>query len=223
MGTTLLNATLLDIYRRLFGHFGPQYWWPAQAPFEVAVGAILTQSVAWSNVERAIAALARRGLLDAAALASVSEDDLAFLIRPAGYYNVKARKLKAFVGFLMDKHGGDLTALFAQPLDRVRNELLAVYGIGPETADSILLYAGNLPSFVIDAYTRRICARLGLGAPDEYEALRAFFMENLPADPRLYNEYHALFVALGKGYCTKSRPRCPTCPLAAVCARTPAR
>lgn len=217
-GRAVLGETLLDVYHRLYRHFGPQHWWPARTPFEVTVGAILTQSVAWSNVERAIANLDGRGLIDVPALARVPADELARLIRPAGYYNVKARKLKAFVGFLMDNYGGNLAAVFQQPLGRARDELLAVYGIGPETADSILLYAGNLPSFVIDAYTRRICGRLGIGAPDEYEALRTFFMANLPREAPLYNEYHALLVALGKDRCLKSRPRCQGCPVAAVCA-----
>lgn len=212
---------LLAVYRRLLRRFGPQGWWPARTPFEVAVGAILTQSVSWANVERAIAALAVEGLLEPAALAAVPEERLAALIRPAGYYNAKARKLKTFVAFLFERHGGSLDRLFAQPLERAREQLLGVWGIGPETADSILLYAGGLPTFVVDAYTRRIVSRLWPD-PDApflrgYEPLRRFFMDRLAPDPALFNEYHALLVALGKGTCLKVRPRCPDCPLLGLC------
>lgn len=212
---------LLTVYRRLLDRFGPQGWWPARTPFEVVVGAILTQSVAWTNVEKAIANLGAEGLLAPHALASAPLERLSALIRPAGYFNVKARKLKAFADFLLDRHAGRLDRLFAAPLDAVRGELLAVWGIGPETADSILLYAGGLPSFVVDAYTARILSRL-LPDPDRpelrgYEPLRRFFMERLPADPALFNEYHALLVALGKGVCLKRRPACDACPLASLC------
>ncbi len=209
------------IYDLLFHRFGPQHWWPARTPFEVCVGAILTQSVAWSNVEKAIANLDVAGLLHPAALLAAVRDDLgrvAALIRPAGYFNAKARKLRAFVEFLHERHGGSLDRLFAQPLPAVRDELLDVHGIGPETADSILLYAGGLPTFVVDAYTRRIFSRLGLCPPDAaYEDLRRFFMNHLPPDPVLFNEYHALIVVLGKDVCLKNRPCCPVCPLAGEC------
>ncbi len=212
---------LMAVYRRLFERFGPQGWWPARTPFEVAVGAILTQSVAWVNVEKAIAALEAHGLLEPAALLAAPPGRLAELIRPAGYYNAKARKLKSFVEFLFARHGGSLERLFAQPLEPARRELLGVWGIGPETADSILLYAGGMPTFVVDAYTRRILSRLW---PDpaapflrDYEALRRFFLDRLEPDPALFNEYHALLVALGKGICRKGRPRCADCPLLSLC------
>lgn len=216
----------MEVYRRLLERFGPQGWWPARTPFEVIVGAILTQSVAWTNVERAIAALDAAGLLSPEALAAAPAERLAPLIRPAGYYNAKARKLKAFVDYLFDRHGGRLERLFALPPEAARSALLAVHGIGPETADSILLYAGGLPTFVVDAYTVRILSRLRPGgrapapgrAPgDGYEAFRRYFMGALPADPALFNEYHALLVALGKDFCRKRDPRCAECPLLPLC------
>lgn len=212
---------LRRVYDLLFERFGPQNWWPARTPFEVCVGAILTQSVAWTNVEKAIANLDAVGLLDPARLLEALRSDwrgVAERIRPAGYYNAKARKLQAFVEHLHARHGGSLDRLFALPLPAARAELLGVHGIGPETADSMLLYAGNLPAFVVDAYTRRIFARLGHCPADiSYEDLRRHFMDNLPADVPLFNEYHALIVALGKGFCLKNRPRCHACPLAGLC------
>lgn len=215
-----VRARLMRLYDTLYERFGPQGWWPAKSPFEVVVGAILTQSVAWQNVEKAIAGLERQGLLSPAALRAAPEALLADLCRPAGYYNAKARKLKAFVEFLCAVHGGSLDSLFAQPLEEARAQLLGVYGVGPETADSILLYAGGLPTFVIDAYTRRILNRLGICGDASYEELRRLFMDHLPPEPALYNEYHALLVALGKDFCRKRRPRCGQCPLGADCPAT---
>ena len=204
---------LLEIFQKLLDRFGPQHWWPAREPFEVIVGAILTQSTAWTNVEKAIDNLRGAGRLSAAALRNLPERELATLIHPCGYYNVKARRLKAFVVWLGGRYGDNLDRMFAQDIGALRRELLGVHGIGEETADSILLYAGNRPVFVIDAYTRRIFGRLGLAPPhDTYAAFQAVFMENLPADARLFNEYHALLVRLGKEACRKA-PRCPACPL----------
>jgi endonuclease-3 related protein len=212
---TSMAAALMSVYRRLFDRYGPQHWWPAREPFEVIVGAILTQSTAWTNVEKAIDALRAAGRLSAAALRDTPEPELAALIRPCGYYNVKARRLKAFVEWLDKAHGGDLDLMFAADSGGLRRDLLAVYGIGEETADSILLYVGNLPVFVIDAYTRRIMGRLGLSpAGDRYADFQAMFMQNLPADARLFNEYHALLVRLGKECCRRTAPRCHACPLA---------
>lgn len=219
----------MELYHTLFRAFGPQGWWPARTPFEVVVGAILTQSVAWTNVERAIANLKAAGLLTPDALETAPAGLIASHIRPAGYFNAKARKLKAFLDFLRHEHGGALASLFDQPLSRARPQLLAVWGVGPETADSILLYAGGLPTFVVDAYTGRILARLGLlgpqgdppAPPPPYETLRGLFQDNLPADPVLFNEYHALLVALGKDYCRKTSPRCAACPLAHLCPSAP--
>lgn len=208
---------LLEIYRRLYAHFGPQHWWPADAPFEVVVGAILTQNTSWKNVERALANLKAADLLDPARLRLVRTPRLARLIRPSGSFNGKAKKIKALLRYL-DRYGGRLDRLFRQDRETLREELLAVYGIGPETADSILLYAGNHPSFVVDAYTRRIFGRLGW-PPDRlgYAALREACMAALPPDVALYNEYHALLVAHGKSVCTKRAPRCAECPLADLC------
>jgi endonuclease-3 related protein len=206
-------AALRAIYRRLMDRYGPQHWWPAREPFEVIVGAILTQSTAWTNVEKAIANLRAAGKLSTAALREVPETELAELIRACGYYNVKAHRLKAFVNWLGENYGGDLGRLFSRDIGDLRHEMLGVYGIGEETADSIILYAGNRPVFVIDAYTRRILGRLGLApARESYAALQALFMENLPADARLFNEYHALLVRLGKETC-RNTPRCADCPL----------
>lgn len=205
------------LFDLLYSRLGPQGWWPARSPFEVAVGAILTQSVSWSNVERAIANLDGAGLLNPEALRRVPLAVLAELIRPAGYYNAKAAKLKAFVEFLFAVHGGRLESLFAQPLEVARAQLLGVYGIGPETADSILLYAGGMPTFVVDAYTRRIFHRVGICDIASYDGLRLYCMERLPADPAVYNEFHALLVAVGKDHCRKQRPRCPSCPAHEMC------
>jgi endonuclease-3 related protein len=191
-------------------------WWPAKTPFEVIVGAILTQSTAWTNVKQALANLRRAGLLTPSRMSRVSEARLARLVRPSGYFRQKAKKLKAFVRFLDERYGGSLARMFRQPTAELREQLLAVHGIGPETADSILLYAGGHPVFVVDAYTHRILGRHNLsdGRPD-YGSVQRFFESNLPKDPALYNEFHALLVNVGKNWCRKSRPRCAECPLLA--------
>jgi endonuclease-3 related protein len=213
-----MDERLGEIYRRLYAHFGPQHWWPGGGAFEVIVGAILTQNTAWTNVEKAIANLKRAGLLHSAPLHRVREGRIARLIRPSGYFNLKAKKLKAFVRFLFAAHRGRLAHLFQQDTARLRRELLTVYGIGPETADSIILYAANQPIFVIDAYTRRIAARLGLSRDGvSYEELQYLFTQGLPRKVQLFNEYHALLVALGKSICKKRVPRCDICPLQGVC------
>ncbi len=199
------------------GAYGLQHWWPAEEPFEVMAGAILTQSAAWLNVEKAIANLKASAALSPRALRRLSQDEIANLIRPCGYYNAKARKLKSLADWLGECCGDDLDHLFASSTDQLRRQLLSVYGIGQETADSILLYAANKPVFVIDAYTRRIISRIGLRPPDEsYAAYRALFMDNLPADAGLFNEYHALLVHLGKDACRNS-PLCQRCCLCEIC------
>lgn len=209
---------LNDIYRRLFHRYGPQYWWPGETPFEVIVGAILTQSTAWANVEQAISNLKQAGILSLEGLRRIPDDRLAELIRPSGYFNAKARKLKAFVERVGNAHNGSLDELFASEIPDLRVELLSIHGIGPETADSIILYAAGKPVFVIDAYTQRIMDRLGLNpAPGKYQRLQSLFMDNLPLDERLFNEYHALFVRHGKDVCRKSRPDCPGCCLRDLC------
>jgi len=208
---------LLEIYRRLYAAYGSQHWWPAGSPFEVVVGAILTQSAAWVNVERAIENLRAAGILSPEGLLKGSLDELARLIYPAGYYNAKARKLKAFAEALFDRHDGELENLFALPLPGLRQELLATHGIGQETADSIILYAAEKPSFVIDAYTRRVFSRLGLEPPtDSYASWQAMFSEALPPDVQLFNEYHALIDRHAKTVCRKV-PLCGQCCLTEIC------
>ncbi len=212
-----LREKLLDIYECLFARYGPQHWWPAEEPFEVMVGAVLTQSVAWKNVEKAIANLKAAGVLSPEALRRIDSNVLAASIHACGYYNVKARKLKALVCWLGETCHDDLPALFSREAAQLRADLLSVYGVGPETADSIVLYAAEKPIFVIDAYTRRITGRIGLKPlAEDYNAYQAMFMENLPHDSTLFNEYHALFVCLGKNICRK-QPLCGECCLAAIC------
>lgn len=208
---------ILPVFHLLLNHFGPRNWWPAESPFEVCVGAILTQNTNWGNVEKAIANLRRAGVLSPAALQVIAPERLAELIRPAGYYNVKSARLRGFVHWLYDRYGGNLADMFAGDWQDLRRELLAVRGIGPETADSIVLYAGHKPTFVVDAYTRRLFSRLGvLPATASYDEVRDLFMAHLPEDTALYNEYHALIIEQGKEFC-RTRPRCATCPLRAYC------
>ena len=207
------KTLLLDLYARLLKAFGPRHWWPADSKFEIAVGAILTQNTAWRNVTQAITSLKARNLLSPRGLYDVPVQDLATAIRPAGYYNVKAQRLKHFVHFLFQESEGDLGRLFTRDLDTLREAFLSVNGIGPETADSILLYAGNKPTFVVDAYTRRILFRHHL-TPEEipYDELRDLFMDCLEPDATLFNESHALLVHLGHTFCTRKDPRCTACP-----------
>ncbi len=213
-----MNERLQDIFERLTRHFGPLHWWPAETPFEGMVGAILTQNTAWLNVERAIAGLKEAGVLNPAGIHDIPKEDLERLVRPAGFFRQKASRLKLFVGHLFDRHGGDFRAMLCGPLEEVRGELLSLNGIGPETADSILLYAGNHPTFVVDAYTRRLFCRLGILQGDEgYEAIRSLFMENLPHSADLFNEYHALIVEECKKFCSKVKPLCSQCPLLLLC------
>jgi endonuclease III related protein len=212
-----ISSRLLDIYYRLFARYGPQHWWPAHEPFEVIVGAILTQSTAWANVEKAIARLKEAGALSIDSILALSADEVAQLIYPSGFYNAKARKLKAFV---MDIKGcgGDLKSLFALDIPTLRRHLLSINGIGEETADSIILYAAGKSVFVVDAYTRRTFQRLGLLSPEEdYADVQSFFMQNLPEEANLFNEYHALLVRHGKNTCRK-HPICEPCCLREMCA-----
>jgi endonuclease III related protein len=216
----MTRTLLLDIYDRLYRRFGPQHWWPHSrgGAFEIIVGAILTQNTAWTNVEKALVNLRRARLLTPLALNRTHSGRLARLVRPSGYFNLKAKKLKAFARLLFMEHQGKLANLFASDTATLRQELLAVYGIGPETADSILLYAAHHPVFVVDAYTRRIFERLGLAPADaSYEELQKLFVENLEPDEPMFNEYHALIVALGKNICRKRVPKCEECPLREVC------
>lgn len=210
---TYRKTILLDLYDRLYRAFGPRHWWPGDSPFEVVVGAILTQNTAWRNVKKAIDNLKATGLLSPHALHHVPVEDLATVIRPAGYYNIKARRLKHFVQFLVQESAGDLVHLLAGDVESLRTRLLSINGIGPETADSILLYAGNKATFVIDTYTRRILFRHNL-LPEEssYDEVRSFFMDCLEPDAAMFNEYHALLVHVGHTYCLKRNPKCTECP-----------
>jgi len=209
-----MHATLGEIYQRLWDAFGPQHWWPGESPFEVMIGAVLVQNTNWQNVKRAIANLRQADLLEPHALYAVPLEELESLIRPAGYFRIKARRLHNLLKFLVERYGGSLEAMFRTDLQTLRAELLAVPGIGPETADSILLYAGGLPIFVVDTYTHRIFARHGwIDFDADYHAIQDHFQSGLPSDASLYNEYHALLVNLGKHYCRKTKPKCPECPL----------
>jgi endonuclease-3 related protein len=211
------STTFMRYYEAMSTALGPMHWWPAQSRFEVIVGAILTQSTSWGNVERAIANLRSAGMLTPPALRKARLSKLAALIRPSGYFRQKARKLKAFGQFLQLAYGESLERMFQTPTPALREQLLSVHGIGPETADSILLYAGNHPVFVVDAYTHRIFGRHGItGGKPDYEAVRARFETALPRHPQLLNEFHALLVNTGKNWCRKSSPRCQECPLRAL-------
>jgi len=213
----LAGNQLQKVFSTLLTTYGPRHWWPGETPFEVCVGAILTQNTNWGNVEKAIANLKAADRLSITGMHSLVPDELAALIRPAGYFNVKARRLQAFTGFVQQNYHGSLDRLFTGPWQETRQELLAVKGIGPETADSILLYAGQKPSFVVDAYTRRIFSRLGLVDNQvSYDRLRDYFMDRLPLDTALFNEYHALIVELGKQTC-RPKPQCRDCCLLGSC------
>jgi endonuclease-3 related protein len=204
---------LHDIYNALYKSFGPQDWWPGDSPFEIAVGAILTQNTNWGNVEKAIQNLKREKCLSAKKLHEMPHNKLALFIKPAGYFNVKAKRLKNFLSFLSKHYKGSMKRMETTDTVSLRESLLDVNGIGPETADSILLYSLGRPVFVIDAYTKRVLNRHGIVSDDvTYHEMQELFHKNLPEDVQLFNEYHALFVMAGKHYC-KPKPRCDGCPL----------
>jgi endonuclease III related protein len=217
--TTEQRTRLMGIYRRLRRVRGHAGWWPGETPFEVCLGAILTQNTSWSNVDKALGVLRRRGRLSYEALSRCRASRIAPWIRSSGYFNVKARRLVAFLRFLRREYGGSVEAMAAEDPAALREKLLSVSGIGRETADSIALYAAGLPLFVVDAYTRRIFTRLGLVAGHEsYDEIQRLFMDNLPRDAALYNDYHAQIVLHGKDVC-RTVPRCGICPLGGVCPR----
>ena len=207
------NLNLIDIYNMLYSFYGPQYWWPGDTPFEIAVGAILTQNTNWGNVEKAIKNLKDAKALSAKAMHEMPHQKLASLIRPAGYFNIKAKRLKSFIDFLADDYNGSMKKMRKDEMEPLRKKLLDVHGIGPETADSILLYALDKPVFVIDAYTKRVLSRHKIldynASYDEYQNL---FHKELDEDLQLFNEFHALFVMVGKDYC-KPKPLCEKCPV----------
>jgi endonuclease-3 related protein len=204
---------LKDYYRALLDRYGPQHWWPGETPFEIMVGAILTQNTSWKNVEKAIGTLRTYGLLDPGKIHETDQDTLALAIKPAGYFNLKAKRLKSFVEWFVSKHDADVERLKRIPPERLREELLEVKGIGPETADSILLYALDVPTAVVDAYTYRVLTRHGLiGEEAGYQDMKELLEQKLPRDRALYNEFHALLVAVGKEFC-RATARCELCPL----------
>jgi len=203
-----------EYFNSLFTAFGPQHWWPGRTAFEVIVGAILTQNTAWTNVEAAIANLRRKRLLSPSAIEAVPLRKLERALRPSGYFRQKARRLKAFCGFLRAEYRGSLTRMFAAPTIALREQLLGVWGVGPETADSILLYAGEHPVFVVDAYTKRMLARHGwTDEKARYEDVRWMFERRFPGETKRFNEFHALIVAAGKKFCLAHDPKCGECPL----------
>jgi endonuclease-3 related protein len=208
---------LLGVYRRLRARYGHAGWWPGETPFEVCVGAILTQNTSWGNVEKALRVLRDRRALSYPALSRLSPARIAPLIRASGTFNVKAKRLAGFLRFLGAEYGGRVEAMSREQPQVLRRKLLSVSGIGPETADSIVLYAAGLPLFVVDAYTRRVFTRLGLLRGDErYDEIQRAFMDELPEDAGLYNDYHAQVVRLAKDVC-RARPRCVACPLDDLC------
>jgi len=208
---------LMRYFTAMSQNLGPMSWWPARTPFEVIVGAILTQNTSWGNVERAIANLRSAQMLTPSAISAARMARLAALVRPSGYFRQKAKKLKAFVRFLQREYGGSLKRMFATPTEVLREKLLSVHGIGPETADSILLYAGEHAVFVVDAYTHRIFGRHGItNGKLEYENVRALVEAALPRDSQLFNEFHALVVNTAKNWCRKKEPRCAECPLGSL-------
>jgi len=209
----LKNKKIIQIYNKLYSAFGPQHWWPGDTPFEIAVGAILTQNTNWGNVEKAINNLKKEKALSAKAIHDMPVKKLAALIQPSGYFNVKAKRLKAFINFLMNEYRGGMANMKKEDMHTLRHKLLNVNGIGPETADSILLYALDKPIFVIDAYTKRALSRHKiLGHDESYEKFQELFHAALEKDVKLFNEYHALFVRIAKTFC-KTKPLCEECPL----------
>ncbi len=207
-----------EIYTRLRNEFGYRHWWPAATQEEVIIGAILTQSVSWKNVKKAISNLKENGLLTLKAIHEAASNDIAPLIKSTRFYNQKVKKLKNFTEFLFDRYQGSLDAMFSRSLADLRDELLSINGLGEETVDSILLYVGNKGVFVIDAYTKRVFSRLGIiDEKMSYKECQDFFMRNLDSDTKLYNDYHAQIVYLGHHYCKKNDPECGKCPLKQLC------
>ena len=203
----------MGIYCQLLKQIGPRHWWPADSSFEVIIGAVLTQNTAWLNVKKTITNLKQNDLLSPKALDKIPEEKLASLIRSSGYFNQKAKKIKQFVNYFLNHYQGSIEKMSRRDTKTLRKELLSIYGIGPETADSILLYALQKPIFVVDTYTSRILYRHGwLHENPDYQELQGFFMQRLPNDVALFNEFHALLDYIGHFYCRKT-PRCDLCPL----------
>jgi len=215
-----IRKRLQSIYNVLFRSYGPQHWWPGDTPFEVLVGAVLTQNTSWTNVEKAIFNLKRERVMTFSRLFNVPPGKLALLIRPSGYFNIKTKRMRNLLMFIHNHYSGSLARMFSADPTRLRDQLLGVTGIGPETADSILLYAGEKPFFVVDAYTKRVFSRQGLIADNaDYRAVQGLFMKNLTPTAIFYNEYHALIVRIGKEHCKKVKPLCSDCPIHTQCQR----
>jgi endonuclease-3 related protein len=207
---------LIKIYEKLLNHFGKQNWWPADTKFEVIVGAILTQQTSWKNVEKSIKNLKDNDLLEPKKIFNLPVKKLESLIKPCGFFKVKSKRLRSFLRFFIENYYGNLDKMFELTLNDLRETLLSVYGVGPETCDSIILYAGDKPVFVVDAYTIRLCERYPIIKSEKYEEVREFFEKNLTKDVDLFKEFHALIVELGKNYC-KTKPLCEKCPLNEGC------
>lgn len=206
-----------EVYQNLFDHFGPQNWWPGETPFEIIVGAVLTQNTNWRNVSKAIDNLREAELLNFNSLKQLAVDEIAIYIRPSGYYNLKAKRLRNLLDMIEENYFGELDLFLQDSLASGRENLLSVKGVGPETADSILLYACELPTFVIDTYTHRVFSRHQLVDEEtDYESMQDLFVSQLPKDVQLYNEYHALIVRVASTYCKKTNPLCEQCPLQGV-------
>ena len=207
------SKKLLQIYKTLLSAIGPRHWWPADSPFEVIIGAILTQNTSWKNVEKAIEALKEKNLLDPIRIYNLDEKPLAKIIKSSGFFNIKAKRIKNFLDFLFEHHQGSLKKMFSENAHSLRETILKINGIGPETADSILLYAGEKPFFVVDAYTKRILSRHNLISKTAgYDEIQELFMKNLKKEVSMFNEYHALLVYIGKYFC-KRAPNCEKCPM----------
>jgi endonuclease-3 related protein len=214
MDNNYSRQLLWSIHQTLLNFYGPLHWWPGDTELEIMIGAILTQNTNWNNVSKSIEIMKEEGLLNISALLQIDQQLLGKIIKPCGYYNLKAKRLKNFINFFQEKYEGSSMKMFSGDWKVLREELLTVNGIGPETADSILLYAGKKPIFVVDAYTRRIFSRHDFFVLDEnYVKIQKFFMANLPGEHSLYNEYHAQLVMVGKDFCKKKHPDCKQCPL----------
>jgi endonuclease-3 related protein len=209
-----MRPLIINIYHKLYQTFGPQHWWPGKTPLEIAIGAILTQNTNWGNVEKAIDNLKKQNALSARVIHKMPVKKLSELIRPTGYFNIKAKRLKSFIDFLMNDYHGSMKRMKNTDMHSLRKKLLSINGIGPETADSILLYALGKPFFVIDAYTKRVLSRHGIMEHEKsYDEFQELFYSALEKDVKLFNEYHALFVRIGKTFCKKKKPICELCPL----------
>lgn len=214
----MVNARLMEIYDRLFDYFGPRHWWPAKNDFEMVLGALLTQNVAWKNVEAAITNLYRDNLVYPEAIFSAPDELIINDIKPARFFNQKAKYIKIFCRYLLNNYNGNLDKLFEKDIPDLRNELLSLTGVGEETADAIILYGAKKPIFVVDAYTKKLVRLLNLmDEPISYSRVQKYFMTNLERDVKLYNEYHALIDAWGNRICKGRNPECDRCPLLSEC------